>query len=408
MGQSPTELSEHRNVFCEIALGGPAAFFAAAFSDEELAIRFAGATAETARDFVVLRCLAEVQKYGATVRRGESERERHSSGSRFESLVLESLVVERVAWQRRLLEALVTLINFSATNHNEHFAHFLAVGELEREQRELADERDFFGSESELTKKRIATLRQAVDEACSKLPASAGCWYLRANKPYASSTFRSQYLQALKLARPAERTALGYTYRLSFGDASERLHFGVLDPPVGVTPGDGTTDAACGLLAVAIICRAHDLCNVTPRGINVSLMAQAHRDRPVSELLSGRVSVGDFVLTQGPHLAEVLEIQTTQFGYESYRVEFLDTQNGPGLTESWLPAPAVGPFMKRQQMTEEVRAMLATHTDGELEIGEDEIRQSTREAVLTAWNAGLRKYVERQVNEASQADTAKP
>jgi hypothetical protein len=70
--------------------------------------------------------------------------------------VLGSLLVERVAWQRRLLEALVTLINFSSTNDNTYFAHFLAVRELERAQYELADERDFFGAESELTKRRIA------------------------------------------------------------------------------------------------------------------------------------------------------------------------------------------------------------------------------------------------------------
>ncbi|MCX5735064.1 MAG: hypothetical protein NTW68_12155, partial [candidate division NC10 bacterium] len=139
-------MSEHQQLFWQIALVGPAVFFSSAFSEEELASRFTAPTSGTARDFLVLRTLAEVQKYGAAARRWRAEENRHSSGDRFDALVAESLLVERVAWQRRLLEALVTLINFSTTNQNEYFAHFLAVQEYERERYWAADERDFFGA----------------------------------------------------------------------------------------------------------------------------------------------------------------------------------------------------------------------------------------------------------------------
>lgn len=397
-------MTEQLGAFWKIALVGPAMFFAAAFSEDELVARFANPTPDTARDFLVLRTLAEIQKYGVAARRWELEEERHASGDRYDILVVESLQVERVAWQRRLLEALVTLINFSTTNQNEYYAHFLAVQEFERERYHAIDERDFFGESSELTKRKLSIVQRRVDEARTHLPVPPCCWYLTAGDQYKIATLRSQYLKALKLARSAEKTALGYTYQLSFGAASERLHFGVLDPPVDSKSGDRVTDALCGLLTIAIVCRAHDLCGVDPRGINRNLMQPANRDRPISTLLALRAEVGDFVLIAGPHLAEVREIRKGQFDYESYRLEFLDTDAGLSLNEDWQPAPAVGMFMRCQDLVDEVRARIAEHTKSEIVFTDEELRDATRAAVIKAWQLGLREYVSRRAEVAKRTD----
>jgi hypothetical protein len=398
-------MSEHQQLFWQIALVGPAVFFSSAFSEEELASRFTAPTSETARDFLVLRTLAEVQKYGAAARRWRAEENRHSSGDRFDALVAESLLVERVAWQRRLLEALVTLINFSTTNQNEYFAHFLAVQEYERERYWAADERDFFGAESELTEKRLCAVQRLVDSARARLPMPADCWYLRFNDAHKTSSLRHRYLRAMRDARSSEKTALGYTYQLSFGAASERLHFGVLDHPADSKLGSRVTDALCGLLATAIICRAHDLCGIEPRGINKSIMQPAIRDRSVSQLLSTRAEVGDFVLVAGPHLGEVLEIRRGQFDYESYRVGFLDVENGPGLREGWLPAPAVGLFMKCRDLIRDVQTCFAEDAESEFIPTDEDLRESTRAAVLESWRLGIREYISRQIEKPMGEDT---
>jgi hypothetical protein len=397
-------MSEERQVFWQIALGGPAMFFASAFSEEELASRFAGPTPETARDFLVLRTLAEVQKYGAAARRWEAETNQHSSGDRYEALVIESLQVERAAWQRRLLEALVTFINFSTTNQADYYAHFLAVRECERQRYCGADEEAFFGAQSKLTKRKLDIVRSRVNDARARLPASPSCWYLKPGDSYKPASLREQYLSAMKLARPAEKTALGYTYQLSFGSASERLHFRVLGPAEESGPSDQAADALCGLLAIAILCRAHDLCAVVPRGINKAIMKPRNRDRPVSDLLLSRAEVGDFVLIAGSHVAEVREVRRAQFGYESYRLEFLDTETGPGLTEDWLPAPAVALFMRRRELIETVRARLAEHAEGGVVVTEEELQDCTREAVVEAWRLGLRQYVARHIQRAKERD----
>jgi hypothetical protein len=242
-----------------------------------------------------------------------------------------------------------------------------------------------------------------VNDARARLPASASCWYLKPSSSDKSASLREQYLSAMKVARPAEKTALGYTYQLSFGSASERLHFGVLDPAGESDPGDQAADALCGLLAIAILCRAHDLCGVDPRGINKAIMESRNRDRPVGDLLSSRAEVGDFVLIAGPHVAEVCEIRKAQFGYESYRLKSLDTETGPGLTEDWLPAPAVGLFMRRRELLETVHARLAEDAKGDVVVTEEELQDCTREAVVEAWRLGLRQYVARHIEKANDA-----
>lgn len=398
-------MNKNSPLFWQIALWGPALFFSSGFSEDELASRFATPTQGTARDFFVLRTLAEVQKYGAAARRWEVEEKHPSSGDHFDTLVKESLIVERVAWERRLLEALVTFINFSTTNQNEYYAHFLAVREFERKRHHTIEERDFFGVESELTKRKLNAMQSLVDAARARLPVSANCWYLKSNDSHKPTTLRTQYLHAMKFARSGEKTALGYTYQMSFGDTSEQLHFGVLECPTESESGVRATYALCGELAIAIICRAHDLCGIEPRGINKSLMQSANRDRPISKLLSARADVGDFVLTAGTHLAEVLEIRKADFDYESYRVEFLDLENGPGLNEDWLPAPAIMLFMNRKDMIRDVRARLTNQTENRINFSEGEIRECTKEAVLEMWKRGVRKYFLRQIDMPKSQDT---
>ena len=115
---------DDEEMFEGIALAGPAEFFASAHSPEEMARRFAAPGHGCDRDYVVLRTLAEVQKHGFARRRWRDEESRTTTDGSVDRLIRESLDVERVAWQRRLLEALVCLINFSNTNEDAFYSHF--------------------------------------------------------------------------------------------------------------------------------------------------------------------------------------------------------------------------------------------------------------------------------------------
>ncbi len=391
----------------EIALFGATLFLKTAFTADDLERIFAGSTPDTARDFVVARTVVDVQRYGVSARRWTKVEQQLKPGDRYDAVEAESLYVERVAWQRRLLEALVTLINFSTTNENAYYEHYLALQELDRQRYLASDERDFFDAESELTKQNIAKLKQQTDEARAKLPAEVDCWYLKRNERYRLTSARAQYLRALTVARGKEKTGLGYTYHLSFGAASERLHFGVLDAQGGEMRADRAASALCGLVAIGIVARAHELCAVEPVGINKVLVKRAKDNSPPAFLAPSAQS-GDFVLATGPHIAEVVEVRTTPFGYTRYRVKFLDAESGPGIDEDWLPALAVRLFMTRNEMIDGVKARFAEHPIPDFNFTDSNILLSAREAVVEAWRMGLRAYFVRQIEEERANDRREP
>lgn len=392
-------MTDNEVLFENIALVGPALFFSLAYSSEELAGRFAAPGRAHDRDYVVLRTLAEVQKSGLARRRWREEETRAIGNNRTDLLIRESLDVERAAWQRRLLEALVCLINFSNTNEEVYYTHFLSIYECERSRSRVLDELNFFGTESEITKHELAEAKAKVDAVAKQLPLHANAWYVKPEQRYQLAPLHTRYKQALALALPGEQTALGYSYDLSFGAASERLHFSVLGPRREDDDSGKCAAALCGLLSFAIICRAHDLCGVEPRGVNRQLMKPEIRQRPISFLLRNRAEIGDFVLCPGPRLGEVLEVRSGAYGYKRYRLKFFDKGLVPDVQEDWLPALAIRPYMNRGEIVEAAKKALAEDGVSDASLNEEDFKQAARDAILETWNRGMREYFTRIVHQ---------
>jgi hypothetical protein len=123
---------------------------------------------------------------------------------------------------------------------------------------------------------------------------------------------------------------------------------------------------------------------------------------------SKKLEKGDFVLANGPYLGEVIDITTSAFGYESYLVKYLEETPLEGIDEDWVPSFEVHLFMKRAEMLKDVRDALKKNAreSGVLspEFSEQEIYESTRDAVKEMWRRGLRKYVERTMIPKSKGD----
>jgi hypothetical protein len=113
---------------------------------------------------------------------------------------------------------------------------------------------------------------------------------------------------------------------------------------------------------------------------------------------SKKLERGDFVLANGPYLGEVIDITTSDFGYESYLVKYLQETPLEGIDEDWIPSFEIHLFMKRSEMARDVREALQKETE-ELrapspEFSEKEIYESTRDAVMEMWRVGIGKYIE--------------
>lgn len=383
-GPDPQAGISSAELFHGIALLGPALFFESAVPIAELPARFKDFTPDTARDYFLLRTAADIQKCGIASQRWIEERGRATDDSPVSKLRLESLLVEQTAWLRRLLEALVTLIGFEKTNANAYFFHYLTLLEFDREHRSREEQRIYFGHTTALSDSLVEAARTKVSNAYATLPDQAACWYLQPGSRPRIRPLRERYEYVLSIASPSERHALGYTCEASFGAASEAIHFSVLEDHEHGYKIDKVVDSFCWLLAIGILCRLHDLAGVEPNGVNARLVRSRRQLDARPPRMSNAAGLGDFVVIEGPQFGEVVEVSTSKFGYEVYRIEALPAKTGAGAI--WLPAPSVQLFMSQAELNAQITASIPAEIRDQLPHGPADILKASREAVILMWN----------------------
>lgn len=404
-----SEKMPSRKVFEYVSLLGPATFLERLVPKGKLQ-EYLHFTRANARDFLLLRLLTEVQKLGFVLERWNGFLDRTSPElphTAAHEQMLESLVDEQSLWQRKLVEGLTLLINFTRTNTEIHYYHFLLLHELERYRGMLKEQQDFFGHRNSLTQKTVNLLTERITAVETEISSLAECWYLPALKPVHKrrdwpvlASLRQQLKVALPDATRRERTALCYTYGLSYAETSDNLHF----TPIRL---DHTNlekrfsfgVAQCGVLSVAILQRAHDLTGLNAEGINAQLMNLDRDASSESDPTFKKMEIGDFVLAGGPFLGEVVSVNTSVFGYESYQVKYLADTPLEDVKAAWFPSVEVELFIRRKEIKDESLAELTTEahkaSTTTLSISDEELELATRDAVIEMWRAGLNTYFKR-------------
>lgn len=397
-------------VFRQIALLGTATFLERIVLKEKLESEYVRFNKTNARNFLLLKVLTEVQKAGFVFSRWIKSLESNASSKpkSVNDQIMETFIDEQSLWQRKLIEGVVLLINFSSTNELPFYYHFLLLQELDRYRNMLLDQKDFFSRGSALTQKNLMLLTKRIQSVENEIGDLSKCWYLSETKPLSkrkerptTSSLRQQMKGALSIAAPREKTALAYTYGQSYGETSGNIHFNVTRLDLtDLRSRFSYGFAQCGQLALRIIQRAHDLTRLKPEGINKLLMRQDRNRPPNKAPTLKKFEKGDFVLANGPYLGEVIDITTSAFGYENYLVKYLEQTSLEGIDEDWLPSFEVQLFMKRAEMVRNVRNNTLQMEQDESgtpspEFSEQEIYESTRDAVMEMWRRGLRKYFER-------------
>lgn len=402
--------STTRKVFQQIALLGSAIFLERLVPKEKLELEYLRFNQRNARNFLLLKFLTEVQKTGFVFSRWNDFLESNTS-SRPESVndqIIETFIDEQSLWQRKLMEGLVLLINFSSTNELPFYYHLLLLQELERYRGMLLEQKDFFTRGSTLTKKTVALIIERIQAVEDEIGDLSRCWYLNEAKPIGKkrkprpviSSLRQQLKRAISVATRSEKTAMGYTYGQSYKETSSNIHFNIIRLDyTDLRKRFSFGISQCGLLTVAILQRAHILTGLEPEGVNRQLM-RFNRSRPsktnptVKEL-----EKGDFVLANGTYLGEVIDAETGDFGYETYLVKYLQETPLEGIEEDWLPSFEIQLFMKRCEIVQEVLSELQkdTHERGApvLQVSEEEVREAMHHAVVELWQAGFGRYIRR-------------
>ncbi|MBC8351196.1 MAG: hypothetical protein H8E66_04370 [Planctomycetes bacterium] len=355
------------------------------------------------RTFVLLRTLIEAQKSAFAMTRWhkfdkstdlDRPLEELNGGDR---LLLESHVDEQSLWQRKLSEALVLLINFSLTNELQFYYHFLLLHDLFRQGSKVREQTRFFGQPSQTAQARLDSIRTEFDAVENETGDISRCWYMDAKgQNRRNASFSRQLEIALASATPLERTALGYTYLKGFGEASGNIHLNFLRseharPYACFASGF----ASCGMLAMCVLDRAHQLSGVSPSGINEHFING--RDSVGRDGTKNAAAEGDFVLVEGPSLGVVEEVRSGPFGYEAYRVRKVEPSADDEIEWDWFTAFDLTPFQDREGLLEGLQQSMAEYAAQGAELdpppSEVEMEESIQQAMALMWREGLGEYI---------------
>lgn len=302
-----------------------------------------------------------------------------------------SLLAEGAVATRKLVEALAELINFSGTNEEPFYRHYL-LKKLEDSYRRANNNRERFYSKASLNIERTA--KRFTDDA-AKLETQldrARCWYLRKTKSGRGNSlapFDEVFDTALRYASPHERLALGLTYDLAYSRPSKSIHWsiGSVEPvinPSYIKVAQGQILVLCS--HVLFQCRRiHRWRN--RRGAIIELMQLFRKEESTIELYrtisKTTLSRGDFVIVQG-ELAEVLEVARSQFSYRIYRVRFLSKSPFPDVPEDWYTGPEMRIFVRTGEIKE--RALELVAKTGVERPSQASVSKAMRQSALRMWN----------------------
>lgn len=412
------ERDEVWETFAMLALLGPATFLERLVPPDVAKREYLAFDEKNSRNFLLLQLLTETQKAGFAMSRWRKFASDERLGQARESydnnlrLTLESIADEQSVWQRKLTEGLVLLINFSSTNSLPNYYHFLLLHELKRQSRRNYEQQRYFGKDSRVSERTRNRILAEIEKVELSLGDTGKCWY-RKPKKRDTTSFQQQLQHALPSALLHEKRALLYTYGKGYGEASESIHLSAvrseyMKPEVPFF----TRFAACGLLAEAILGRAHSLTGVNPEGINWHFAQGRNRAR-LSDPTKGVARVGDFVLVDGPSLGVVEEVATGECGYESYRVRYLEDPPDDEVESDWYAAFDVCVFADRHGLRETLDHNLASlHADGLPAIdpppSEDLVDEGFRKSMAEIWRRGIGEYMKRNAVQVCQEPGHRP
>jgi hypothetical protein len=322
-------------------------------------------------------------------------------------VIAESLIDEQSFKKRKMLEALVQLVCFSATDEDDYYRDFLSLGELDSYIRSQNDRKEFYGFSSNNAQWSIDLFADMLGKLEKRLTSDSR-WYLKKGnrilkenwkeKGVPFSSFKGRFRTALPLATDDERILMGKTYSHVFSATSEDIHFSPIINAHHFRYEDIFHDmSACALLARIVVIRVHNLLKVPPEGsvkklIEISEGCSSSRELIQSHTV-GDFEAGDFVVAQG-YFGEVIEICTSDIGYRGFHVKFLD-KSPLGHPSDWFAAHEILLILRQKKWLKQLAGFVS---DGRMDakvfeqiqgIPEDKINGELRKHMVQLWKSGF-------------------
>jgi hypothetical protein len=376
----------------------------------EAEVKYKSYNTDNAREFLIFQSLVEVQRAGIAMEQWPTLVD-YSDVNRpiknADKVVLATLVPQQSVWRRKLVEILLCVIGFEETNELQYYHHYLLLTDLARVSFRRAHQSTYFGSDSTTLAARMDELKATLALLQSKSIDLSRCWYLKSDKRTARAfekTAPHQLLasagqlvqQSLRACTPAERRALGYCYEHAFSAPSEAIHFNPL-------PNEHRMDLErahfehlqCAFLAAAILVRCQKLSGIHPSGgscARAGEMLRSDSTNPFYDI----AKPGDFVVvTLDPervYVAEVFEVRSSSYGYESYGVEYLHERPYAHITRDHVMPDLVHLILRgtdaRNTVVDRLNAVMPPGTT----IAPSKLRDVIRDSVVDMWTNGIRQH----------------
>lgn len=355
-----------------------------------------------ARDYYLYGVLDEIERAGAGLWRfadflrddadktePSEERER-----RIHRNLLAATQAEQSLWIRRLTEILVELINFSGTNTQEYFRHYVlckALGDYMKLQRDFSD---YYACKNRNVDESIVRLKGDILKIETKISRQR-CWYLQGQPSRRPSDFKIRLNGALLLASTAERVILGMSYEMVFAHVSRGVHLNIGSPDNEVSwDSVQLAKSQIEILAMQVLLRCRRLLRMRSRtGMMAEIAKVSARNRyPTTvygTLARGQISRGDFVVAYGD-LGEVLSSAKSKFGYKSFQIRYLSTPPIASIKTEWFPARYVRRIKKGTDLRRQMRKKLSAQG---VAFSPRVIAHSLRKTMLDLWEeTGLKEW----------------
>jgi hypothetical protein len=310
---------------------------------------------------------------------------------------------------RRLTEILVDLINFSQTNSNPYYDHYLLYEELAVHQHRRHDFKRYFNCENLNTQATIDLTMRSISHGETRLQLSK-CWYLAGVNPKPAGkakleSFMNRFDKALPLASKGERLMLGFYYGRAYREPSQSIHLNVggLSSPKSFE-GLLFGRTQIWLLAVQCLSRCRRLMNLrTRKGIAAQLarvMGSAIPRELHDQYMQPTIAKGDFV-SVFDSFCEVVGSTRSQFGYKSFKLKFLTRPPIPEHEVDCYPAINVKKQIDGKDLRKGVLELL-TFEGQRPRLDPRHLRKAMRQTALQTWN----EWVE--AHRAQRRDSEKP
>jgi hypothetical protein len=253
--------------------------------------------------------------------------------------------------RRKLLELLVLLVLFDRKHsRDEEYRIFLSAENLDLRLGEQQDFRDLHkgGNIS------ILNIQHSIDDFLERIEGDlqalgvTDIWFLdgaKLKKPIPSvfNGKKALYLQALKVATPEERLALGVSYGEGYSRTSQAVHpmVGSHDHGENRPKQINSNIVFLSIVAMHVMHLAHRLAGIEdPHGLATIMGPDFERSEAATALaaLTKDFRIGDVVLTAWHDLAEIVDAHTGDFGDTAYRIRFLTQPPLPAHPEDWTPS----------------------------------------------------------------------